>query len=497
MTNLEKTIGLYSVGERATITRETVDHDGVTNLLSGVRNFLREIPEPEEGTSEHRLCRVLRRARWHVGTVPLPFSHGQLALNTAAKEILDIASHAAGPEMALVKEIARLLHSLAKLDDDPLGDLVREIAELAPGSKTGLLVTDGKSLEAVQKAFAATAGLHALVASQLRSTESLDTILAVGASDWFEPHVISAPRAEQVCFVHYSGVLDGTSSSGILFKSESNGVDRDIRNGVVRQVHSDFGSAADFQLEIDWSPLAGLAKGTASHSGDDISSGLAIYVSPDSFIILDPMQKVAAIDIGELTAGEATNTVEARRLVVGTAIVIRSEDATKDLIAHVADAILGPEATFLRKRQQEWKNELRDWIRKFGRSGVEASLKMSGYKNPHLDYRLSPHSMKTQRREDWDIMMNYLKLGADRDALWEDMKKLNSAHQKAGREIRRRLDELLLQQDWPALFREGHLNVETDEESLGSLSVHRIEGINPEPVQAPTHDFNRLIASPA
>ena len=93
--------------------------------------------------------------------------------------------------------------------------------------------------------------------------------------------------------------------------------------------------------------------------------------------------------------------------------------------------------------------------------------------------------------------MYYLKLGADRDALWEDMKKLNSAHQKAGREIRRRLDELLFQQDWPALFREGHLKVESDEESLGSLSVHRIEGINPEPVQAPTHDFNRLIASPA
>src|ERR1019366_7466562 len=128
----------------------------------------------------------------------------------------------------------------------------------------------------------------------------------------------------------------------------------------------------------------------------------------------------------------------------GDFVVLRSLGGSGDYIVDIADNDLGKNAPQLRSLQRLWKAKLRERVEALGIARVDRQLNEKGIVSPNIRYRLLKQTIRSQKPEDFRILMEYIGLGDRSERLWAAMDEIHSAHIRAGQKARNLLEAAVL-----------------------------------------------------
>ena len=487
MTTLAATDRIYQMAAACTATRELVDHQGVQEFVRRARLLLELVGAYPDDMLLRSAASLVRRARWDIHSLPLPLDNDLASLRLAADELegkLGAIGDSFGPQLvATGAAVVQALRTLAVVTANPLGTRIAEVLLLGDIEQSVVLVRRREAVEPVSSWLAAQGAPVCVVCQEeLPFLPPQETMAVCGPSRWFHRHVATVPRAEQMCFVHYSWLRDADRVEGFLDGASSVGVERKIRQARPSTPNTSELPAEEVAPSVDWARLA--ARAASSADADRVlanvfilAGGYRVFLEADEgplIFILDP----------EAEMGMQVRRWPTRNVRPGHFIVLRSEQGDADYIRAVSDALLGERARALRADQARWKAALRTMVAARGTRRVEADLTRSGVQARNVRYWMSPDSIRTQRQNDFILLMDYIGLGGEAATLWARMGELQSAHQEAGREVRAQLEERIADINPRLLARDGHCRVELDVEGAGSLGIFRVEHQSPEPIEA-------------
>lgn len=494
------------------------------------------------------VVRMLKRARWDAATTPLPLSTPVMGLGLAARDAVprlrrcrDVA-----PELAAAaEEIAARLSALASSPDDPVGDAIRAVlastptqpgdvqgsrqalakalqdaSRLSPGSPSppegddalqnsasrpavAVLVRSLRYVTEVKAAFERAAGsVQVLTPQTLTVGSPLELVAAVGPSAWFPAPVVRAPRAMDIVFVYPAWIRDPEPQIGLL----AGGTHRSRRariSSAPNRKSSPFDAALPLTPANDWVPQTDwrAVSAAATRRSDDeawhdtvdawlyvLASGDAVYLEAD---------EGSRAYVVELEDDVSIHQELTSQIASGDFLVLRTE-GEGDYIRAIADSVLGSKAAALREMQAWWKECLADRVRRSSWHAVRAALKEAGAiraNDQNIRQWLRPDSIRTRAPEDFSAILEVIGARARFREIWEGMGLIDSAHRKAGYQVRQLLVEQILHGDSSALVAHGWADFEVAEiEGEGALRVARVEDRAPATEQVPRSRTRRPFA---
>ena len=253
---------VYEASRLASATRETVDHRAVGEFVFAANRLLeltRGDFDDELLTQVRRLARFARR-ELHSLPIPLSSHNGRLIqLADAIKVATSRAAYAYGGNIADAgAAAAAVLEAVARDPSNPLGGRAAEILRLGDLRRSAVLVKRPEYAASIRRSLAQLGAPTEVVSQEeLMAMEPVESLVIIGPARWYHPHVVTAPRAEIMCFVHYSWIADDEPQQGILDGARVNRVGVTVRD-VVRQILPDAEllDAASLLPEIDWASMA-------------------------------------------------------------------------------------------------------------------------------------------------------------------------------------------------------------------------------------------------
>jgi hypothetical protein len=491
---------VYQVGSQAIATREILHHSGTGRLASYINTISRSSLEYTEDELWMAIIRRCRRTLRELGSTPLPFNDPSFDLAGTSQYLSQLTIQARGsyPETLLhaLDQAIQSLLALSQSSDNPVGSLVLEILHTGTEERSAVLVRLSPQLASIEKwVTSKTSGTAVLTARQLPSVSALETLVVIGPSFWFPTHVLTAPRAESICFVHYGWLRDREQDSR-LFAGSQHAPGVQIRTPYAPELPSDQVISADeLTPAVNWGALEKLSEdGRLPFRGDSYRADAHLFLLSGGYCVYLEIVDGASILVIDLEAEgiHRLHTEHAASIQVGSYIVLRSEGASGDFIPEVADSLLGARSRHLRQLQREWKGALWNKIREYGYSGVERQLRALGVTYPNVRYRVWRNSISTQEPKDFLLLMQYIGLGERAEELWSAMAEIREAHIRAGQKVRRLLDQAVLGSDLDALVVQGFIEVRLPEIDAGALTVFRVEARSPKPSQV-SEDLLRVV----
>ena len=481
---------IYDTAEACTATREAVDHPGVATFVQCTRQLLAEAAPHLEDELASALVRVVKRARWNMHSTPMHLSAPELGLGALAAALArhaEQASVAYGERVAdPASEAAALLSGLAQCNEDPMGSRIAEI--LGTGRRAGRPSWSGarRSRQRSSSRCSATAeGSPSSPRSSSAASRRSRPWLSPVRRGWYQAHVIGAPRAEQLCFVHYGWIRDEESGGGLIEGARSTGVTRRIRIATPAwPVGGDTIDARDLAPEVDWAALVSApgVRGQDDRVAEPVQAN-AFLLAGDHLVYL-PAAEGPRVDVIDLDpdSHQVVQSRPARSVAPGDYLLLRSVEAGEDYLQAVANTRLGADAAQLRDLQAHWKEALWRYVMRNGHGATVQAMFDGGAAVANIGYWLLPDSIRTQNPSDFEILMGLIGLGPQTAELWEAMGRIRRAHTWAGAQIRKLLEEQILRSDLTELHRSGQLDCELEGVDAGALSIFRVEGRSPEPV---------------
>ena len=484
-----KAVATYEVASRATATRETVPFPSLRRLAGEIRRMSRAIEPFEDDELWGAFIRRCRRTLRDLSTTPLPPSHPALEVMDAAVPLAELAAHARGsyPEDVVARAdlCVVAIGDAARDDANPLGALVAEILSTGNFVASGLVVKT-RHLDAVRSWLLSVApGARVVTEGELTGISGLESLVVVGPSYWFPPHLTSAPRAEVICFVHYDFLRDREHDTRIFSGAHRSPGTR-IRSSATAPA-----TATDDEIEaellvptVDWEALARASGVRRIAAEDEVEAVPAnLFLLADGYSVYLEASDGPTIDVVvDLEPGSRPRLRSERTRTIGPGdyVVLRSEGGLGDYIPGIADSRMGGRAARLRATQREWKAALREKVRERGFSRVERDLRSLGVISPNLRYRLWRHSLRSRDPNDFRILMEYVGLEERAAEIWNAMGEIFEAHLRAGQDVRKLLEEAVLAADVEQLIQTGRVDVRLRDMDAGTLSVLRVEGRSPE-----------------
>ena len=438
----------------------------------------------------------LNRCRFNLMATPLPSSHSRLGGLTAvvlSREHFKHCDQVYPQAHAAVEGVLSALVDVVLQGSDALSiAIVEACADVAESGRVCVVLPTLGFESAVASHLRSVSGLRGLAVlrpAQIASKRSYDLLLIVGRSVWYRrgSWIFSTPRASRTVVVCHEWLLDRELPAAQVFTQSHIGVTA-VRLRTETSASIVVDNFDDGGMEIDWELLAHQLPREAS--GDDLADvvvarllllvdGRAAFVgaSDDSRVqILLPEEKSGG-RIGWLPAGD---------VVPGSFVLLRSEGGG-DLVAVVADRLLGEDAPKLRTMQANWKAGLARRVETEGIDVVVASLRARGVARAsrgNLANWMSPRSLRTADETDFVAIMDLVGLRGEARMYWNAMGVLHEAHQRAGHEIRRQLEDVVERTDLDELDTNGLLDF-TLEAGGGTLTAFRVEDVSPQTHEVP------------
>jgi hypothetical protein len=494
------------------------------------------------------VVRMLKRARWDASTTPLPLSTSAVGLALAARDAVPRLHRCreVAPELAAAaEEIAARLSALAASPDDPVGDAVRAVlawtptqpgdvlgsrqalgqalqgaSRFSPGSPSPFERDDGLQNSARRPAVAvlvrslrygtevkaaferARGSVRVLTPQALTAGPPLDLIAAVGASAWFPAPVMRAPRALRIVFVYPAWIRDPEPQIGLLAGTERRSRRAAISHAPSRKT-SPFDAALpltpadDWVPQTDWRAVSAAASRRPDYEAghDSVDAWLYLLASGDG-VYLEAGEGSRAYVV-ELEGDVSMHQELTSQIGPGDFLVLRTE-GEGDYIRAIADSILGVRAVELREMQAWWKQCLGDRVRSAGWHSVRVALEAAGAiraNDQNVRQWLRPDSIRTRAPEDFSAILEVIGARERFREIWDGMGMIDSAHRRAGFQVRQLLVDLLLRGDSSALEARGWADFDVVEiEGEGALRVARVEDRAPATERVPRSRTRRPFA---
>ena len=438
-------------------------------------------------------------------SAPLPLCNPAL-IDAEATDLLFERVRLVGQWFGDLSEVsvsyASALEELRGTSENPLWSSVESDLGSGQGRSVGLLIKPARLVAAVRDSTAATRrDLDVLTESQLRRAVSFDRLYVFGAGRWYPGFVFSAPRAPVVNIVRYGVLSDSPPDEAAFVKPMYR------PNRVLFPLSAGKRFGRGFEIEADEVrpafDLASLMR--QAEVGGGVEPGVTpservpvrvLFLEQDIAVFVSAAEGASelTVDLQE-DADKLVHRVSAKSLEPGMAVLVRTEGGG-DYIVAAADQIMGKEANELRWYQRHWKGRLRALAEEVGVVETVDRLKAAGSKianRQNLRNWMSPRSIRTQRRNDFDAIFRVIGLTEEADRYWGMMSAIDTAHGRAGSLIRRRLLQQVKRADLSALQTEGRQDFELPGEvGGGSITAVRIVAISPEVVDVHGSAVHRM-----
>lgn len=492
----------YEIAARATATRETAHAPLHAHFARQVRKLSARIDSLEGDELWTSFIRRCRRTRRELSTTPLSGNHPDLEVaDTVAhlRSVLETARSSYADDLVAQGDlVVTALSDVAEDSSNPLGDLAVDILSTGVADSSGILVRS-RQIDAVRSWLRnAAPGVRLYTKGEATRVSGLESLIVVGPSYLFPVHVLSAPRAETICFVHFDFVRDREPDTR-MFAGEHRPPGARVRSSTHVEGPYDEDAETDVGAlvpTVDWDALARASGARQTGTADEVELVPAwLFLLPGGYSVYLESEDGPTIDVVvDIESGSPSLRSERTRSIApGDFIVLRSEGGTGDYIPGIADNVMGRRARELRGLQALWKEALREQVRAKGFSQVDRELRELGINSPNLRYRIWRNSLRSRSPNDFRILMEYIGLGDRADEIWSGMGEIFEAHLRAGQEVRKLLEEAVLATDVDRLVQTGRVDVGLQGMDAGTLSVVRVEGRSPELVRVDEDDLRVMV----
>lgn len=489
---------LYEAAGDLQLDRVCVRDDPFQTFSMAVRELQSRLGEDATDSYWRPVLRRLRRARWELATVPLPFRHPAFEIEEAAAwliEQLRDCSRVFPAHAAAAGEITNLLSGLGSSESDPLGTAVRD---LALPERSILLLQNARYGPAVGENLARPLGLAVLTSAQLTGSRVYPAAAVIGPASWFPRQVFAAPKARQIRVVQFAWLSDPPVDARIFAGSEMGAAGGSFLSEHGGGTSQGAGLASAELLPVtDWAAIAAGTGGSADGREErpDAVKAYLLLLASEQAVYLEAEDGSRAY-VAELGSSKELQMLPTRSIQPGTYIVNRV-GGEGDYIPAIADSLLGGQAPRLRAAQARWKERLCDLIDFVGVQAVLSKLDAAGApraSRANLRRWASAASIRTEDYADFQALMKVVALGDEAEELWREMELIDQAHLRAGQRVRRLLVREILNGDTRELEVRGWQDYDVEEiHGEGALRVARVEARHPETLRVATRQTRQLL----
>ncbi|MFZ5573018.1 MAG: hypothetical protein ACOZF0_21670 [Thermodesulfobacteriota bacterium] len=510
---------VYRDASRCEIIRHWVDHQALSEFSRSLRAFVQFLGEDVGDEFWRRSLGPIRRLGFAFCSAPLPFS---------------VAAVAVGIDWAKLHRQVRLCEQLFPCAHEAFAELVQQLEVLSSetvspfivtleqihqqGGELSVVLRNPRMNQAVVDFFSRKVNLRnarVLSPSQLRNGHLCHLLAAIGPCGWFPEHVFSAPRAVAVHVISLRWIRDPWKPGPVfLHELDTSGKrSRNHRIGMMPSISDktslEENSPTDiFPVDL-LPPCPSFGHNERSMAGQSNTSEETVparlcHLSGQraSFVATYDGSSTLIIDTSE-TGNAVVRRIPAEELEPGHYLLLRTSGGG-DLIAPLADRIMGDLAEKRRSEQTEWKQRLISAAA--GRFGsvncrelsafVSAELQsrnLSQARQANVNYWMSSKCIRPRKIEDFIAILTFAGLEERSQELWEAMGDIDRAHKRAGFAIRRLLLHKIGTTSLEPLERNGEMVFELSEEDGGTISAFQITEIIGEEYEVPIQRIGVLL----
>ncbi len=463
---------------RGTIYRDVLHDPLISKLWSSTRRVDQSMKDLDDDERVNAMLRTMRRIRWRLTSIPLPSNHAQIDLagelagfTEMAGLVTKLVGNDAGAGLTLVVNVLQELESntTSSLFNQVLENLVEcdDDSAIVVIQERSFIASCGEALASAGAPFAAV-----MRPEDLRDATVGTTQVVVGVSFALPDWIFTSPSAEIITLVHFDVGRDREKIHGLLDNTFTVEIKGSAPNAAPLP---EFGPNEIVRPERDWGSVRRSISAGALGS-DDLVPARAFAVAGSNFILLacedDETCRIVRTDGNRPILKRAL----VRDVTEGDYLVIRTDGGRSDVIAEIADEILGKRAESLRKLQLSWTSRLRDCIRINGRNQTQSDLKRRGCKAQNIDQWARGVAIRPQSDGDFNAVLQLCGIkGSAMEDYFEGMLAIRSAHIKAGHLVARELEDSIAQVDVAVLAVTGWMELRLEERDVRPMGLFRVE----------------------
>jgi hypothetical protein len=490
---LEEAADVYLAGSACDVHRIGVEAVEASTFFERLRELDRAISDLRADEYWSEGFGYFRRRRYFIQSTPLNVSDPALELLAyvvRAREHFTTCRSLYPEHADGVEQVCDGLMDLLMSNIDPLSDAVVDAFAEYETDRVGVVLPTFGFDKLVQRHLRrrTDSEIDAVTPRDLAMRRPYDVLFVIGRPWWYVGRrwgwVYTAPRASALVMVGYEDHMRERLPSSRAFSDSVTAVAPVRDTAFVDVAPSDEADEAG----VDWSFMSGevARRAVGADSADLVEARLYLLAAGfAAFLSASEESRVPTVEPDAPEDGRLVY-VPAPEIGPGSIVLLRSEGGG-DFIVAVADAILGPAAGPLRAIQETWKSRLRALVEERGAAGVVAELKGHGSmraNRSNLANWCSPRSLRTEDERDFLAIIRAISLDGQAAQYWEAMARLESAHRRAGHEIRDQLERQARTADLTALEEEGRADFSLPQGG-GALTAFRVEEISPEIVAVP------------
>lgn len=490
---LEEAADVYLSGSACQVHRVGVQAAPASAFFERLRDLGRAVSDLREDEYWSGGLGYFRRRRYFIQSTPLTVSDPALELLAYVARAREHFSTCRSlyPEHADgVEQVCDALMDLLMSNIDPLSDAVVDAFAEYKTDRVGVVLPTFGFDKLVQRHLRrrTDSDIDVLTPRDLAMRRPYDVLFVIGRPWWYVGRrwgwVYTAPRASVVVMLGYEDHMREGLPSTRAFSESVTAVAPVHDDAVADPGTSDEGDEAG----VDWSFISGevARRAVGADTADLVEARMYLLAAGcAAFLAASEESRVPTLEPDAPEDGRLVY-IQAPEIGPGSIVLLRSEGGG-DLIVAVADGILGPAAGPLRAMQEAWKSRLRALVAERGAASVVAELKRHGSiraNRSNLANWCSPRSLRTDDEQDFLAIMRAIELEGQAAQYWKAMAKLESAHRRAGHEIREQLEMQARTADLTALEEEGRADFSLPQGG-GALTAFRVEEVSPEIVAVP------------
>ncbi len=514
---------VYRGASRCEITRHWVDHPALAEFSRSLRAFVQLLGDDADDEFWRRSLGPIRQLGFTFCAAPLPFT---------------VAAAAAGIDWAKLhrqvrlceqsfpdsyEAIAKLVQQLEGLTSETVSPFIATLEQIQQqGGELGVVLRNSRMNQAVADFFASKATLsntRVLSPTQLRGGHLGSLLAVIGPCGWFPEHVFSAPRAVAIHVISLHWIRDHWKP-GPIFLHESDTSGNRSRNhrigampNIIGKNRLENNSPTDLDPVIHpvdlLPPILSFGRnerplvGQSNASEETVPARLChLSGQRASFVAAYDGSSTLIIDTSE-TGNAVVKRIPAKELEPGHYLLLRTSGGG-DLIAPLADRIMGDMAEKRRLEQTEWKQRLISTAAERFNSAdsrelsafVSAELQSRNFsqaRHANVHYWMSSKCIRPRKIKDFVAILTFAGLEERCHELWEAMGDIDRAHKRAGFAIRRLLLDKIGTTSLEPLERNGEMVFELSDEDGGTISAFQITEIVGEDYEVPIQRIGVLL----